>query len=211
MAAALRPRLRGVSHEYAFYFAVVLGTLLALDASSARQRLAAVIFAATVAAMFGASALYNRVSWSPQWHPWMRRLDHSTIFLVIAGTYTPFGLLVLSGAWPWVILAVVWGGVLCAIVCKVVWIDAPTWVAVAFGSVLGWVGVVALPHILGEIGAAGVALLLAGGVLYTVGGIVYATRWPDPVPTVFGYHEVFHAFVIAGAGCQYASVAFFVI
>ena len=169
------------------------------------------IFAATVAAMFGASALYNRVSWSPQWRPWMRRVDHSTIFLVIAGTYTPFGLLVLSGAWPWVILAVVWGGVLCAIVCKVVWIDAPTWVAVAFGSALGWVGVVALPSIFGEIGAAGVALLLAGGVLYTVGGIVYATRWPDPVPTVFGYHEVFHGFVIAGAGCQYASVAFFVI
>ena len=169
------------------------------------------MFAATVAAMFGASALYNRVSWSPQWRPWARRLDHSAIYLTIAGTYTPFGLLVLSGAWPWVVLALVWSGVLCAIVFKLVWIDAPTWVAVAFAAALGWVGVVALPSILGQIGPGGVALLLAGGVLYTVGGIVYATRWPDPVPTVFGYHEVFHAFVIAGAACQYASVAFFVV
>ena len=135
----------------------------------------------------------------------MRRLDHSTIFLTIAGTYTPFALLVLSGAWPWVVLAVVWSGVLCAIACKVVWIDAPAWVAVCIGSALGWVGVVALPNILGQIGPGGVAFLLAGGVFYTVGGIVYATRWPDRFPTVFGYHEVFHALVIAGAGCQYAS------
>lgn len=161
--------------------------------------------------MFGASALYNRVTWSPQWRPWMRRLDHAMIYLVIAGTYTPFGLLVLSGAWSWVVLAVVWSGVVGAIALKFMWMGAPKWVAAALGASLGWVGVVALPLILERIGPAGLALLLTGGVLYTSGGIVYAFRRPDPVPAVFGYHEVFHALVVLGAACQYSSVAFFVL
>jgi len=161
--------------------------------------------------MFGASALYNRVNWSLRWRPWIRRLDHSMIFLVIAGTYTPFGLLVLSGAWSWVVLAIVWSGVACAIALKVIWLDAPKWVAATLGIAIGWVGVVALPLILREIGPVGLGLLLAGGVLYTAGGIVYARRKPDPVPAVFGYHEVFHALVVLAVACQYATVAFFVL
>jgi hemolysin III len=210
--SAVRPRLRGVSHQYAFFLAVGLGIVLGLnDASTPRQRVAAAIFAGTVTTMFGASALYNRVTWSPQWRPRMRRLDHSMIYLVIAGTYTPFGLLVLSGAWSWVVLAVVWSGVAAAIALKSMWLDAPKWVAATLGIALGWVGVVALPTILERIGPAGLALLLAGGVAYTAGGIVYASRRPDPLPAVFGYHEVFHALVILGAGFQYASVAFFVL
>ncbi len=209
---AVKPRLRGVSHQYAFFLAVGLGIVLGLvDASTGRQRLAGAIFAGTVTTMFGASALYNRVNWSPRWRPWVRRLDHSMIFLVIAGTYTPFGLLVLSGAWSWVVLAIVWSGVGGAIALRLLWLDAPKWIAAALGTVIGWVGVVALPLILRKIGPAGLGLLLAGGVLYTVGGIVYASRKPDPAPAVFGYHEVFHALVILAVACQYATVAFFVL
>ena len=211
-AAAGKPRFRGVSHQYAFFLAVGLGVALGLaDASTSRQRVAAAIFAGTVTTMFGASALYNRVNWSPRWRPWMRRLDHSMIYLVIAGTYTPFGLLVLSGAWSWVILAVVWSGVACAILVRYVWLDAPKWVATVLGVSLGWVGVAALPLILAKIGPAGLGLLLAGGVLYTIGGVVYAIRKPNPLPAVFGYHEVFHALVILAVACQYATVAFFVL
>jgi hemolysin III len=190
-AAAGKPRFRGVSHQYAFFLAVGL--------------------AGTVTTMFGASALYNRVNWSSRWRPWIRRLDHSMIFLVIAGTYTPFGLLVLSGAWSWVVLAIVWSGVAGAIALKVVWLDAPKWVAATLGIAIGWVGVVALPLILREIGPTGLGLVLAGGVLYTAGGIVYARRKPDPAPAVFGYHEVFHALVVLAVACQYAAVAFFVL
>jgi hemolysin III len=211
-AAAGKPRFRGVSHQYAFFLAVGLGIALGLaDASTARQRVAAAIFAGTVTTMFGASALYNRVNWSSRWRPWIRRLDHSMIFLVIAGTYTPFGLLVLSGAWSWVVLAIVWSGVAGAIALKVVWLDAPKWVAATLGIAIGWVGVVALPLILREIGPTGLGLVLAGGVLYTAGGIVYARRKPDPAPAVFGYHEVFHALVVLAVACQYAAVAFFVL
>ena len=211
-SGAAKPRLRGVSHQYAFFLAIGLGVLLGLvDTSTSRERVAVAVFAGTVTTMFGASALYNRVNWSPRWRPWMRRLDHSMIYLVIAGTYTPFGLLVLSGAWSWVVLAIVWSGVAAAIVVRWAWRTAPKWVASAIGIALGWAGIAALPVILDRIGPGGLALLLAGGVLYTAGGIVYAIRRPDPIPAVFGYHEVFHALVVAAAGCQYASVAFFVL
>jgi hemolysin III len=207
----VKPRLRGVSHQYAFFVAIACGIVLGLDASTTRERVAAAVFAATVTTMFGASALYNRVTWSARWRPWIRRLDHSMILLLIAGAYTPFGLLVLSGAWTWAVLAVVWTGVAVAIVLKFAWTDAPKWVAVALGVSLGWVGIAALPVALERIGPAGLALLLAGGVLYTAGGVVYATHRPDPMPAVFGYHEVFHALVILAAACQYAVVAFFVL
>ena len=200
-----------MSHLYAFFLAVVLGIVLGFDASNPRQRLAAAIFAGTVTTMFGASALYNRVTWSPRWRPWMRRLDHSMMYLSIAGMYTPFGLLVLSGAWSWLVLGVVWGGAAGAIALKFAWTDAPKWVAAALGASLGWVGVVALPLVLARIGPGGLALLLTSGVFYTAGGIVYALRRPDPSPAVFGYHEIFHALVILGVACQYALVAFFVL
>jgi hemolysin III len=210
-APACRPRLRGVSHQYACFLAIAPGIVLGLEASTTTERLAAAVFAATVTAMFGASALYNRVTWSPRWRPRMCRLDHSMIYLLIAGTYTPFGLLVLSGAWRWTVLAVVWGGVVVAIAIKLRWTDGPGWIAAAVGICLGWVGVVALPLILEGIGPAGLALLLAGGLFYTSGGIVYAVRRPDPAPATFGYHEVFHALVVLAVACQYASVAFFVL
>jgi hemolysin III len=207
---AVRPRLRGVLHQYAFFVSVVCGVLLVLGASGARERVSAIVFAAALATMFGVSALYHRITWRPGPRRWMRRLDHAAIYLLIAGTYTPFGLLALSGAWRWTILLVVWGGALTAIVFKLAWVDAPKWVAAAIAIALGWVGVVALPQLWDHAGLAGLLLLAAGGVLYTGGAVVYARGRPDPYPAVFGYHELFHALVIAAAACQYAAVAGFV-
>jgi hemolysin III len=209
MNVELRPRLRGVSHQYAFFVAVALGALLVAGASGARERIAAAIFAGALATMFGVSALYHRVTWRPATRRWMRRLDHAAIYLLIAGTFTPFGLLALSGAWRWTLLPIVWGGALVAIALKVVWVDGPKWLAAAIGIGLGWAGVVAMPQLIDDTGPWGAALLAIGGILYTAGALVYAVQRPDPVPAVFGYHELFHALVIAAAACQYAAVAIF--
>ena len=164
-----------------------------------------------MATMFGVSALYHRVTWRPRARRLMRRLDHAAIYLLIAGTYTPFALLALSGAWRWTVLPIAWGGALVAIVYKLAWIDGPKWVSAILAVALGWVGVVALPQLWDHAGAAGVALLGAGGALYTAGAVVYTRRRPDPIPAVFGYHELFHALVIAAAACQYAAVALIVV
>jgi hemolysin III len=209
--AAVRPRLRGVLHQYAFFVSVVCGVLLVLGASGAGERVSAIVFAGAMATMFGVSALYHRITWRPGPRRWMRRLDHAAIYLLIAGTYTPFGLLALTGTWRWTVLPVVWGGALAAMVFKLAWVDSPKWAAAAIAVALGWVGVVALPQLWEHAGLAGLLLLGAGGVLYTGGAVVYARGWPDPYPAVFGYHELFHALVIAAAACQYAAVAAFVL
>ena len=210
--AMVKPRLRGVSHQWAFFVAVVAGAVLVVAAPSGRATLAATIYALSVVAMFGASALYHRVDWkSVSARRWMRRLDHSAIFLLIAGTYTPFALLVLDGPLATVILIVVWAGALGGILLKLVWIDAPKVVAAAVYVMLGWVAVAAFPDLLDELGVTGTALVCLGGLLYTLGALVYAFKRPDPVPTVFGYHEIFHALVIVAAALQYAVVAFYVI
>ena len=206
-----RPRLRGVFHQYAFFVAAGAGALLVALASGARERVAAGIFAAALTAMFGISALYHRITWQPRARRWMQRLDHAAIYLLIAGTYTPFGLLVLDGASRVALLGVVWGGATLAIAQKLLWVEAPNWLAAAIGIVLGWTGVVVLPQLYDATGATGVGLLALGGVLYTAGAVVYARRKPDPAPAVFGYHELFHALVVAAATCQYAAIAFFVL
>jgi hemolysin III len=206
-----RPLLRGVSHLIAFLAVIPLGIILGMAAKSGVQRAAAIAFAASVTTMFGASALYHRVMWRPRIRPWIRRLDHAMIFTLIAGTYTPFGLIVLRGEWRVSILAVVWTGSGIAILVKLFWIRAPKWVAVAIAVALGWVGAICFPQILDRVGVGGTTLLLAGGVAYTLGAVVYALRRPNPLPAVFGYHEVFHALVIAAVACQYVAVAFFVL
>jgi hemolysin III len=206
-----RPRLRGVLHQYAFFAALLAGVPLVATAPTPSARFAATAFAASVAAMFGVSAVYHRVTWRPRPRAWMARVDHATIYLLIAGTYMPYALLALSGAWRVVVLAVVWSGAAAAIVLKFAWVDAPKALAAALGVALGWTGVVALPQLVKEVGAAATMLLLAGGALYTAGAAVYALRRPDLFPAVFGYHELFHALVVAGVACHYASVAFFVV
>jgi hemolysin III len=207
-----KPRLRGVSHQWAFFVSLVTGTLLVLSAPTSRATLAALIYALSVAGLFGASALYHRIDWaSLSARRWMRRLDHCMIFLLIAGTYTPFALLSLEGSIATVILVAVWSGALGGIVLKLFWIDAPKWLVALIYVILGWVAVAAFPELLARIGVTATALVVVGGLLYTVGAVVYALRRPDPAPTVFGYHEVFHALVIAAAAVQFAVVALYVI
>lgn len=208
---APKPLLRGVLHQGAFLAALVIGPLLVVGADEPRRQVAAAVFAASVAACFGASALYHRVTWTPALRPWMRRVDHAGIYLLIAGTYTPVCLLVLDGTWRLVILVIVYAGALAAVVLKFVWVDAPKWLAAVLGIALGWTGVVVLPQLATRLDPAAVALLGAGGLAYTAGAIVYARRRPDPLPAVFGYHELFHALTIVAVACQYVAIAFFVI
>jgi len=206
-----RPRLRGVFHLWAFVVFSALGAVLVATAPGGRERLAGAVFGASLVLTFGVSALYHRVTWRPAARRVMRRLDHAAIYLLIAGTYTPYGLLVLSGAWQFSVLGIVWIGAALAIMQRLIWVDAPKWVATLAGISLGWVGVVVFPQILAGTGSAGTALVVAGGLLYTLGAVVYVVQRPNPVPAVFGYHEVFHLMTIAAAGCHFAAIAFFVL
>ena len=206
----VKPRLRGVFHELGFYAALGLGVAIVLTAEPGRARIAAAVFACCVAICFGASALYHRPTWRPSVRSWLARLDHAGVYLLIAGTYTPFGLLVMSTGWAVPVLTIVWSGALLAIILKLFWVRMPKWQAAAIGVGLGWVSVVAFSQLL-KLGVGGVLLVLAGGLLYTAGAVVYACRRPNPVPSVFGYHELFHVLTLAAAGCQYAAIAFFVL
>jgi hemolysin III len=207
----VKPRLRGVLHQVAFFVALVAGVLLVVYADGARASTAAAVFAGSVMAMLGASALYHRVTWSVRARPWMRRLDHAGIYLLIAGTYTPVGLLTLRGTMREVVLAVVWSGAAAAILMKFVWVGAPKWLSAVTGVALGWAGVAAMPQVARYAGATAVVLLGIGGLAYTAGAVVYARRRPDPVPAVFGYHELFHALTLVAVTCQYVAIAFFVV
>jgi hemolysin III len=209
-AARVKPRLRGAPHELAFYASLAAGTLLCLHAQPGLARGAAVAFAASGVAMFGVSALYHRVTWRPHVRRWLCRADHAAIYLLIAGSYAPCGLLALRDEWRVTLLAVVWSGCLVAAVVKAAWVDAPKWAAAATGIALGAVGVVALPQLV-RIGAGGFVLLVAGGALYIAGALVYALRRPDPLPAVFGYHEVFHTLTVAAIACQYVAIGFWVV
>ena len=208
----LKPRLRGVSHQWAFLVSLVLGLGLVVAAPDGESRLAVAIYAVSVAALFGTSAVYHRVTWSSAAaRRWMRRLDHSMIFFLIAGTYTPFALLALDGTTATVILVVVWAGAIGGVILKLAWIDAPKWLIAGVYIALGWVALAAFPQLYESLGVTATGMVAAGGILYTLGAVVYAARRPDPAPTVFGYHEVFHLLVIAAAALQYAVVAFWVL
>jgi hemolysin III len=189
----------------------VVGTLLIVGADGASRHIAAAVFAGSVAVCFGASALYHRVTWTPDLRRWMRRVDHAGIYVLIAGTYTPVCLLVLNGTWRIVVLAVVYAGAGAAIALRFIWIDAPKWLAAVFGIALGWAAVVIFPQLATRLNPAAVVLLGVGGLVYTAGAIVYVRRRPDPMPMVFGYHELFHALTIAAVACQYVAIAFFIV
>ncbi len=208
--AAVKPKLRGVSHEWAFFISLVLGAGLIVAAKTTEATLAVAIYAVSLSGLFGTSALYHRVNWSrPNVRRWMRRLDHSMIFFLIAGTYTPFALLALNGPLADAILVVVWAGAVAGAVVEMVWIDHPKWVAALIYMSLGWVAAIAFPGLWSEMGVGGTMLVAAGGILYTAGAVVYATQRPNPNPRVFGYHEVFHLFVILAAAAHFAAIAFF--
>src|SRR5215207_910308 len=193
--ALVKPRFRGVTHKWAFFVSLVVGVLLVAFAPSGQARFACAIYAVSVSGLFGTSALYHRINWSPRARRWMRRLDHAMIFVLIAGTYTPFALLALDGSFSTVVLLGVWGGAIGGIILQLVWIDAPKWLSAVVYVALGWFAIV-------------VAL---GGILYTIGAVIYATKRPNPAPATFGYHEIFHALTIAAALAQLAAIVFYVL
>jgi hemolysin III len=209
--AAERPRFRGLVHLAAFTISLPLGVALFLAAPTSLARAGAVAFAVSVAAMFGVGSLFHRVHWEPVAKSRMAVLDHSTIYSLIAGTYTPFALLVLRPGWRAPVLAAVWVAAAIGTAAKLRWRAAPTWVAAATCVAIGWSGVVVLPQIVDRIGLGGTSLMVAGGAAYTTGAIVYVRRRPDPFPRTFGYHEVFHALVVVAVLCQYAAISFFVV
>lgn len=205
------PRLRGVLHQYAFVASLLGAAVLVELASGPTEVVAVSVFAAALTLMFGTSALYHRLNWRAEIRRRLRCADHAAVYLLIAATYTPVGLLVLEGAWRVPLLVVVWSGSIAAMLLKLLWYDAPRWLAAVVALALGWIGVLALPQVVAATGPVTASLLAAGGVLYSAGAVVYGLGRPNPSPQVFGFHEIFHALVIAAAGCQYAAVASLVV
>lgn len=206
-----RPRLRGVSHRLAFFVAVPVAVAVTVTTQSGVARAAAAAFALSVAAMFGVSSIFHCGSWTPAVSRRLGRLDHAMIYALIAGTYAPIGLLVVHHGWRVPILATVWGGASLAALVKIVLARPPTWLAPAVSVVLGWTAVLVLPQIIDRVGLFPALLLIAGGLAYTAGAVVYVRERPNPAPATFGYHEVFHALVIIAVACQYSTIAFYVL
>jgi hemolysin III len=208
--ARQKPRLRGVSHQWAFFVSLLAGAGLIVAAPTPRATIAVAIYAISLSALLGVSALYHRVDWvRPAARRWMRRLDHSMIFLLIAGTTTPFCVLVLTGPLADALLVAVWAGAAAGIVVELVWVEAPKWVAVTVYLAVGWIGAIGYPAIVVTAGIGAGVLIALGGALYTAGAIVYARQRPDPRPATFGYHEIFHVLVIAAAVAHFAAIALY--
>ncbi len=206
------PKLRGVFHIGGFIASLAAGIVLGVLADRGRENLASWIYVASLAAMFGCSALYHRYPWrTGAGRAWARRLDHSTIFTFIAGTYTPFALVSLEGRTPVVILIVVWAGAALGILLNLVWIDAPRWLTAIAYLAVGWAGVAVIPQLFSDVGIAPGVLIVVGGGLYTLGAVAYATKRPNPIPAWVGFHEVFHALVLAAAVVQFVAVSLVVL
>jgi hemolysin III len=206
-----KPRFRGVSHQIAFFAAVPAAVVVNLTTHDGVARAAGASFALSVAAMFGVSSIFHRGSWTPAAARLLGRLDHAMIYGLIAGTYAPIGLLVLHRGWRVPILATVWGCAFLAALVKFVWAKPPTWLAPAISVGLGCIALLALPQIIDGIGLGAALLLLAGGLAYMVGAVVYVRQRPNPAPATFGYHELFHVLVIVAVACQYSTIVFYVL
>ena len=206
------PRLRGVFHAYAFLASLVAGAVLVVLAHGYLERVAVWVYGMALAAMFGASALYHRFPWrSTGARLWARRVDHAMIFVFIAGTYTPFAVLAFQGTERVAVLVTVWGAALVGTGLELVWIEAPRWVSAAAYLAVGWVGVITIPQLFPALGVAPAVLAIVGGALYSIGAVLYAAAWPNPFPSVLGFHEVFHLLVVAAAITQYVAVSLVVL
>ncbi len=201
------PSLRGVTHLYAFYCATVAAACLIVLAPGGVARGAGAVYGVGLCALFGGSALYHRWRWNPRWRPILQRIDHSTIFIFIAASYTPVCLLVLSGTLRWAVLATVWVGALGGVTLSLAWISAPRALASACYVALGWVAVIAFPQLASSLPPVPVILIGAGGVLYTAGAVIFAFQRPNPWPRVFGFHEIFHVFVVLAAVAHFVALA----
>jgi hemolysin III len=206
--AAVKPRLRGHLHQWAAVTFFVAGIVLIVNANGTKARVASAIYALTVCLLYGTSALYHRVTWKPNARAVMKRLDHSMILVLIAGTYTPFALLLLTGTTSTVVLIVAWGGALAGITLRMLWIGAPRWAVIPPYLLVGWIAVFILPELLHAGGVATLVLVAGGGLVYTLGAVVYAVRRPDPWPRTFGYHEVFHGMTILAGVMMYIAISF---
>lgn len=206
-----KPRLRGVLHAYAAPIAALIGLLFIVLAEGARARTGTVVWAVALTGLFTVSAIYHRGTWRPAVRAWWQRVDHSMIFVLIAGSYTPICLMVLEGAKSAVLLAIVWGGALAGVVTRLLWHTAPRWLFVPMYIALGWVAVAVMPDLAAGAPWTANALIVAGGVLYTLGALVFAAKWPNPSPSVFGFHEIFHALTIAAALCHTVAIALLVL
>ncbi|MDF2710906.1 MAG: DNA-binding protein [Nonomuraea muscovyensis] len=202
-----KPLLRGWLHTGALPVTLIAGFVLVALGPTLQARIASAIYAVTSALLFGISATYHRGSLGPRLAEALRRLDHANIYLIIAGTYTPFALLALDGAARVAVLAVTWGGALAGVVFRVCWMHAPRWLYTVLYLALGWAAVFVMPQLLEGAGVAAVVLVAVGGVFYSAGAVVYGLRRPDPSPRWFGFHEVFHAFTLAAYLVQYVAVS----
>jgi hemolysin III len=211
MKARVKPRMRGVSHRYAFLASLLPCILLVAYAPSGRATLASAVYAGSLVGLLGTSALYHGIDWTPRARFWVARLDLLMIFALIAGTQTPIVMLELEPPWSSVALAGLWGGVLLGGVVKTLWSEPPKWASAAVFVGFGSVAVLFLPDVAAAIGVPATALMIMGGAFYVAGAIVYGLQWPDPHPAVFGYHEIFHALVIAGAAVHFVTLAVYVI
>jgi len=206
-ALPAKPRWRGRIHQVAFFVSIPAGIVLVSIAEDWVARIAATVYALSLMAVFGSSAAYHRGEWTPKALRRMKRLDHSMIFVLIAGSYTPMALLMLHGPWTIVILSVVWAAAAAGVTLKIVRIDGFSVLTAVLYMAMGWFALVALPQLVHEMPPPAFVLTIVGGLLYTVGAIIFAIRRPDPSPAVFGYHEVWHAFMVAAAACHFAMVA----
>jgi hemolysin III len=204
--ATIQPKLRGWLHAATFPIAVAAGVALVTFAPTTRAKVTAGIFALTAALLFGVSALYHRGHWSQRGRTVLRRLDHASIFLIIAGTYTPFTILLLDSQDARILLTLVWAGALLGVVFRVLWVGAPRWLYLPVYVALGWAAVFWLPTLAARGGAAVFVLIVSGGLLYSAGAVVYGLKWPDPSPRWFGFHEIFHACTLAGFAAHYVGV-----
>ncbi|MFB4277016.1 hemolysin III family protein [Nonomuraea sp. MTCD27] len=203
----VKPRLRGWLHTGALPVTLVAGFVLVALGPTLQARAASAIYAVTSALLFGISATYHRSELGPRLAEFLRRIDHANIYLIIAGTYTPFALLALDGVARVVVLSVIWGGALAGVLFRVFWINAPRWLYTVLYLALGWTAVFVMPQLLEGAGVAAVVLVAVGGVFYSAGAVVYGLRRPDPSPRWFGFHEVFHAFTVAAYLVQYIAVS----
>ncbi len=205
--APAKPRWRGRIHQVAFFVSIPAGIVLVALAEDRAARIATIVYAVSLMAVFGSSAAYHRGDWTPKALRRMKRLDHSMIFVLIAGSYTPIALLVLHGPWTIVILSVVWAGAVVGITLKLIRIDGFSVLTAVLYMAMGWFALVALPQLVHTMPPPALVLTIVGGLLYTAGAITFAVRRPDPAPAVFGYHEIWHAFMVAAAACHFWMVA----